>query len=167
MSTAIRTLVAAASIVAIQGGLQLVQDAGAQQANTSSPPPAADSASLALQRSIAIYNFKTTAERGPLRGEEIYYFKCWICHNSYTIDAKTGAVPLKGLFKRSKLSTTGQPVSDETVAEKIRRGSARMPAYRYVLSDVDMADLLSYLRDDQCCFEDEPPRNPWYRGEER
>ena len=29
-------------------------------------------ADLKLQRSVAIYNFKTTAESGPLRGEEIY-----------------------------------------------------------------------------------------------
>jgi hypothetical protein len=119
---------------------------------------------LSLERSVAIYNFKTTAESGPLRGEEIYYYKCWICHNQYTIQAGTGAVPLKDLFKRGRLVTTGQPATDETVAEKIRSGSPRMPSYRYVLSDQDLKDLISYLRDEKCCFEgDEPPRNPAYR----
>ena len=118
---------------------------------------------LALERSVAIYNFKTTAESGPLRGEEIYYYKCWICHNQYTIKAGTGAVPLKDLFKRPRL-TTGQPVNEETVGEKIKNGSPRMPAYKYILTDSDLKDLLSYLRDEKCCFEgDDPPRNPAYR----
>ena len=130
---------------------------GARSGGSSSSGPV-------LERSVAIYNFKTTAEGGPLRGEEIYYYKCWICHNQYTIQAGTGAVPLKDLFKRGRLVTTGQPATDETVAEKIRSGSPRMPSYRYVLSDQDLKDLLSYLRDEKCCFEgDEPPRNPAYR----
>jgi len=125
---------------------------------------APNSAGLASQRSLAIYNFKATAESGPQRGEEIYYFKCWICHNQYTIQAGTGAVPLKDLFKRDRLVSTGQPVNNETVAEKIKNGSPRMPAYRHILSDKDLEDLLSYLRDAKCCFEgDEPPRNPSYR----
>ena len=118
---------------------------------------------LKLQRSVVIYNFKTTGESGPKRGEEIYYIKCWMCHNKHTIGAKTGAVPLKDLFKRARL-TNGQPVTDQTVAEKIRTGSPVMPAYRYVLSDADLADLISYIKDSNCCFEgDEPPRNPAYR----
>jgi mono/diheme cytochrome c family protein len=155
-------LALAASVGIAHAAWQLVADARARQADA--PPVQADA--LALQRSVAIYNFRTTAQEGPGRGEEIYYFKCWYCHNAYTVAAGTGAMSLKGLFTRPKLVTTGQPVSDETVAEKIRRGSARMPAYRYALSDADMSDLLSYLRDDRCCFEDEPPRNPSYRVEE-
>ncbi|MBI4460994.1 MAG: cytochrome c, partial [Acidobacteria bacterium] len=116
-----------------------------------------------LQRSVAIYNYKTTAPSGPLRGEEIYYIKCWMCHNKYTIKAGTPAARLQGLYQRPKL-LSGKPVTDEAVAEKIKRGGPAMPAYRYVLSDQDMADLLSYLRDGKCCFEgDEPPRNPRYR----
>ena len=122
------------------------------------------SSGLALERSVAIYNFKTTAESGPLRGEEIYYYKCWICHNQYTIKAGTGALPLKNLFKRGRIVSTGQPATNETVAEKIKNGSDRMPSYRYVLNDKDLEDLLSYLRDEKCCFEgQEPPRNPAYR----
>jgi streptogramin lyase/mono/diheme cytochrome c family protein len=116
----------------------------------------------ALQRSDAIYNFRTTADSGPSRGEEIYYFKCWYCHNSYTVALGTGAVSLKGLYSRGKLATTGEAVSDQTVAEKIRNGSRRMPAYRSALGDRDMADLLNYLRSERCCFEDDPPPNPRY-----
>ena len=59
---------------------------------------------------------------------------------------------------------SGKPVNDETVAEKIRNGGPRMPAYRYVLNDIDMADLLRYFREGQCCWdEDNPPVNPWYK----
>ena len=121
------------------------------------------SSALKQQRSVAIYNYKTTAESGWRRGEEIYYIKCWMCHNGYTIQAKTGAVHLKDLYKRPRL-TSGQPVNDQSVAAKIRNGGSAMPAYRHVLSDADMADLLSYLREGHCCFEgSEPPRNPAYR----
>jgi mono/diheme cytochrome c family protein len=158
-----RILLVTGWIATICVGLWLAQEARAQGTSSAgTTQPRSGAAALALQRSVAIYNFKTTAESGPQRGEEIYYFKCWICHNSYTVKAGTGAVPLKELFKRPRL-TTGQPVNDQTVAEKIRNGGPKMPAYRYVLSDADMADLLSYLRDERCCFEDEPPRNPWYR----
>ena len=151
--------------VVLAGGLLV---GGRAFAQTPSPPrsgpEASRSAGLASQRSVAIYNFKATAESGPLRGEEIYYFKCWICHNQYTIKAGTGAVPLKDLFKRERLVSTGQPVNNETVTEKIKNGSPRMPAYKYILGDKDIEDLLSYLRDAKCCFEgDEPPRNPSYR----
>ena len=139
-------------IAAIALTLQVTQTTRAQQ----------PSAGLALQRSAAIYTFRTTADRGAQRGEEIYYFKCWYCHNTYTVKLGTGAVALKGLFTRDRLATTGQPVNDQTVAQKIRNGSRRMPAYRAALGDADMADLLAYLRSDSCCFEDNPPRNPRY-----
>jgi mono/diheme cytochrome c family protein len=150
--------------VLIALGGQLAHVMSAQQVATSTAAPQeSGAAGLALQRSVAIYNFKTTAEAGPRRGEEIYYFKCWYCHNSYTVKLGTGGVALKGLFTRPALVTTGQAVTDETVAQQIRNGSARMPAYRSTLTEADMADLLSYLRSETCCFEDEPPLNPRYR----
>jgi streptogramin lyase/mono/diheme cytochrome c family protein len=112
------------------------------------------------QRSRDIYEMRTSAARGPQRGEEIYYYKCWFCHNQY---AKTGP-PLKDIFKRGMLQS-GIPVSDETVTEKIRQGGAIMPAYRHTLTNDDLADLLSYFKGAKCCFEgDEPPPNPLYRG---
>ena len=112
------------------------------------------------QRSAEIFEMKTSAREGPQRGEEIYYYKCWYCHNKY---AKTGPA-LKDIFKRDKLRS-GQPVSDAAVIEKIRQGGQLMPAYRYTLRDADLADLVSYFKNDKCCFEgDEPPPNPRYRG---
>jgi hypothetical protein len=110
---------------------------------------------------------------GWQRGQEIYYMRCWMCHNEYTIAADTAppAPSLRDLFKRSQVA--GQPVTDQAVAAVIRRGGARMPAYSAVLlSDADMTDLLTYLRE-KCgtfakgggCFDEfNPPPNPRYRA---
>ncbi len=126
--------------------------------------PSQQAATGNFQRSVEIYNFTMGATSGPQRGEEIYYFKCWVCHNDYTIKAGTPAPPLKDLFQRPRLMT-GQPVNEETVAEKIRDGGPLMPAYRHTLADADIADLMSYFRDEKCCFDgEEPPANPRYRA---
>ena len=65
---------------------------------------------------------------------------------------------LKDLFKRPTRGLPGEPVNDQTVAEKIRKGGPTVPA------QADIADLLSYIREG-CCFDSEsPPTNPRYRG---
>jgi mono/diheme cytochrome c family protein len=111
-----------------------------------------------LQRSVRIFNYTMVATSGAQRGEVIYFYKCWMCHNKYTKSAPY----LKDLFQRSKL-VSGQPVNDQTVTDMIKNGSPRMPAFRYTLSDADLADVLSYFRGGKCCYEeDDPPLNPWY-----
>lgn len=111
------------------------------------------------QRALEIYEFKKAARSGSERGEEIYYYKCWYCHNEYA----KGAPQLKGLYQRSKL-ISGQPVNDDTVKEKIRNGGPGMAAYKYVLNDEDLNDLASYLRT-KCCWDAEnPPKNPRFRA---
>jgi len=120
-----------------------------------------------LQRSAEIYNLRTTAPSGPQRGEELYYYKCWKCHNAYSVEAGTPAALLKSLYQRPMLMS-GEPVNDETVAEKIRNGGPLMPGYRYSLSDDDIADLVAYIRSGDCCFEgEEPPPNPRYHDASR
>lgn len=112
------------------------------------------------QRSLEIYNYKTVAKSGPRRGEELYYYKCWICHNEY---AKTGP-QLKDLFKRPTFVTSDEPINDQTVAGKIRNGGPGMPAFGATLKPADIADLLSYIKEG-CCFDaHNPPPNPRYRG---
>jgi streptogramin lyase/mono/diheme cytochrome c family protein len=153
-------------VAAALGVLGALTTAGALRALGA---PAAQSASIAAeehttkdehQRSAEIYGMKTTAASGSQRGEEIYYYKCWFCHNQY---AKTGP-PLKDLYKRPTLMVGG-PVNDQTVADKIRGGGPAMPAYRHTLKEADIADLIGYFRSGKCCFEgDEPPPNPRYRG---
>ena len=120
-----------------------------------------------LQRSAEILYFKRFAESGPDRGKEIYFYKCWVCHNDYTRAAGSPAPTLRDLYKRPKL-LSGQPVNDETVAAKIRNGGPNMPGYQYTLNEKDLADLVSFFREGKCCWEDseekEPPRNPRYKG---
>jgi streptogramin lyase/mono/diheme cytochrome c family protein len=113
-----------------------------------------------LQRSIHIERYNVAATSGPARGETLYYYKCWMCHNQYT----KSAPPLKDLFQRPRL-LSGEPVNDGAVTNQIKNGSPRMPSFSPNLSDADLADLLSYLRSDKCCVEGEnPPANPWYRA---
>src|SRR5215468_12390567 len=129
------------------------------QAQTRAPAAATND----LQRSFEIYNYNVAATSGPQRGEVIYYYKCWVCHNDYTIAAGSPAPTLKDLFKRTLLRT-GDHVNDTTVANQIRNGSAQMPAFGSFLKDSDIADLLAYLHD-KCCYEEtNPPKNPWYRA---
>ena len=101
-----------------------------------------------------------TIQGNSQRGEATYYIKCNFCHAEIAKWAPT----LRNLYRRPKL-VSGKPVSDETVAEQIRNGSKGMPSFRYTLSDTDIADLVSYLREGKCCPDPEnPPANPKYRG---
>src|SRR5262249_23725166 len=120
-------------------------------------------ASNELQRSVGIYAYAMAGKSGSTRGEVLYYYKCWFCHNDYARAAGSPAPALKDIFKRTTL-VTGDPVNDETVAKQIRNGSAQMPAYGTALKDPDIADLLAYLHNGCCYEETKPPVNPWYRA---
>jgi mono/diheme cytochrome c family protein len=111
------------------------------------------------QRSLEIYEFRKAAHDGPDRGREIFYYKCWFCHNEFTKDVPK----LTGLYQHAAL-LSGQPVSDETVKNQIRNGSANMAAYKYSLSESDLNDLVSYLRESCCWNSESPPPNPRYRA---
>jgi hypothetical protein len=138
------------------------------QAQAQPRPPAEQpvraSVSNDLQRSVEIYGYDVAAKGGAARGEVIYYFKCWVCHNSYTIAAGSPAPSLKGLFERSNL-VTGDAINDNTVAKQIRNGSPQMPSFGASLKDADIADLLTYLHD-KCCYEEtNPPRQSLVPGD--
>jgi mono/diheme cytochrome c family protein len=111
-----------------------------------------------LQRSQEIYEFKKAAQSGSERGQEIFYYKCWFCHNEFVKDVPQ----LKGLYQHPNL-LTGEPVNDNTVRDKIRNGGPNMAAYKYTLNDADVTDLVSYLREKCCWDSDAPPSNPRYR----
>src|SRR6476660_2593411 len=76
------------------------------------------------QRSARLDTYRVIAESGAGRGENIYFYKCWMCHNQY---AKTGPY-LKELYKHSQLMS-GDPVTDENVTAKIKAGGPGMPAF--------------------------------------
>src|SRR5712691_10668329 len=72
------------------------------------PPKAAAAADVStddLQRSFRRVTYKILADSGAARGENIYFYKCCMCHNQYT----KGALLLKDLFQRENL-TSGDPV---------------------------------------------------------
>lgn len=111
-----------------------------------------------LQRSYRLDNYLIMANEGPARGENIYKYKCWVCHQQYQ---KVGP-DLKDLFQHSAL-LSGNAVSDASVTEQIKNGGPGMPSFRTTLSDRDVADVVSYLKSGTCCREEEnPPANPWY-----
>jgi mono/diheme cytochrome c family protein len=110
------------------------------------------------QRALEIYEFKKAAHGGPERGREIFYYKCWFCHNEFA----KGAPPLKGVFQRDKL-LSGRPTTEDGIKDEIRNGGAGMASYKSTLNDADLNDLVSYLKD-RCCWDsNSPPPNPRYR----
>jgi len=122
---------------------------------------AADISTDDLQRSRRLDTYTILADSGAARGENIYFYKCWMCHNQYTKSAPL----LKDLFQRENL-TSGDPVNDDNVTAKIKEGGPGMPAFRTSLSDTDIADLRTYFHSGKCCVEGEnPPANPWYQAE--
>ncbi len=78
-----------------------------------------------LQRSRRLDTYTILADSGASRGENIYFYKCWMCHNQY---AKTGPL-LKDLYQRDTMSS-GDPVNDDNVTAKIKEGGPGMPAFR-------------------------------------
>jgi streptogramin lyase/mono/diheme cytochrome c family protein len=113
-----------------------------------------------LQTTYLIDRYREVADSGPARGETIYFYKCWACHNSLAEDA---GPPLKNLFDRPVLMS-GVPLDEKSVAARVRQGGERMPGFARI-SDADLADLFSYLRSDACCYEAlEPPANPRYQA---
>jgi mono/diheme cytochrome c family protein len=150
MRFASRGLASGAMIVAIG----LAGGAVAQQAGSDNKSPLRDPYSRALQT----YQFKKAAASGPERGREIFYYKCWFCHNEYTKHAPQ----LTGLFQRETL-LSGLPVNTETVKDRIRNGGENMAAYKYTLSETDIDDLVSFVREECCWNSDAPPLNPAYK----
>ncbi len=150
----------------IQAAPRPAQDAFATGANCAS---ISCSSTLldGLQRSVRINTYKAVAESGELRGETIYYYKCWVCHNTYTIALNPGdAAPyLKDLYKHANLPRSGEPLTDESLSAAVKDGNSRMPSFRTSMSDADISDLLVYLKSGKCCLEGEdPPPNPWYKA---
>jgi cytochrome c5 len=111
------------------------------------------------QRSLETYEFRKAAQNGPERGREIFYYKCWFCHNEFTKNAPQ----LTGLYQRGTL-LSGLPVNDDNVKDRVRNGGAGMAAYKYTLSEADLNDLVSFVREKCCWDSDAPPLNPRYQA---
>jgi len=156
-----RAIALAAPALAVSIGIMLgTLDAPPAIAQAAADKPAAGGPPMDdLQKADRIYQFRKAAASGPERGREIFYYKCWFCHNEFTKDVPK----LTGLFQHPTL-LSGAPVNDETVKNQIRNGSADMAAYKYTLSEADIDDLVSFLRQECCWNSDAPPANPAYRA---
>jgi streptogramin lyase/cytochrome c5 len=122
-----------------------------------------------LQRSTRIFTYQQAAAEGPKRGQEIYYYRCWSCHNSYTVEAGTPAPLLEDLLDDDAKMWSGELASDANIADKIRVGGPLMPAFEHSLTDADIADLVSYIKSGDCCLASKEvtlPANPWYTASE-
>ena len=116
----------------------------------------ADPAQRYLQRSLEIFDFKKAAASGAERGREIFYYKCWMCHNEFV---QEGGPRLDSVFQRENLMT-GKPVNEANIREQIRDGSPNMASYKTTLSDADIDDLVAFIKT-ECCWNDgAPPKNP-------
>jgi streptogramin lyase/mono/diheme cytochrome c family protein len=108
-----------------------------------------------LQRSYRIDHYLEVANSGAGRGQNIYFFKCWMCHNKYA----QAAPYLKDVYDRQ---------SDDYIKEQIKNGGPGMPAFGKTLTDTDIADLSAYFKGGKCCVEgEELPTNPWYRADKQ
>ena len=76
---------------------------------------------------------------------KIVFGRCAGCHSADSADRK-GGPGLKGLFKRGKLESTGQPPTTANVLKIINEGRSAMPPYKNSLNATERADLLAYLR---------------------
>ena len=106
-----------------------------------------------LQRSVHLDHYTLTAESGAGRGEDIYFYKCWMCHNKY---AKTGP-NLHELYPRATF-LSGDAVDDQAVAAKIKEGGPGMPAFGTTLNASEISDLVTYIKSGKCCVREKIPR---------
>jgi len=78
ISAATRTLCSVLLAILAATGIASAQQQARQPATQAQP---AEPAKDYNQRALEIFEFRKAAQSGPERGKEIYYYKCWICHN--------------------------------------------------------------------------------------
>ena len=99
---------------------------------------------LAVASALMFGSVSMYAQKGDAaRGKEVFD-QCSVCHNADSTETKMGP-GLKGLFKKDKL-TSGKPVNDANVLNKIEEGGNGMPPYKDMLNSGEKANLLAYLK---------------------
>lgn len=78
----------------------------------------------------------------PLAGKGHYKQHCAACHG---LDGKPG-IPQTPDFTRKSDPHNGLLRSDTMLLNRIRQGGASCPAFRSVLDDLQILDVVSYLR---------------------
>jgi cytochrome c5 len=109
---------------------------------------------------------RSGAEGGAKRGQELYYMKCWFCHNEYTIMSDRTGSPAPSLRDVAKRMNARE------IGARILTGSFRMPSYGGTLTESDVDDIVTYLlqncgtfkKGGGCFDEHNPPPNPLFRS---
>src|SRR3954469_1215951 len=81
------------------------------------------------QRTYEVLGNNELASSGAARGQTLYFYKCWMCHNN---GGRNG--DKSGLVGPSLTEVTTRLKTDEALAGKISTGGARMPAFRHTLT---------------------------------
>ena len=77
-------------------------------------------------------------------GTEVFGQTCAVCHFADSTERKVGP-GLQGLYRRERLTVSGDLVTDARIEHQIRRGSGAMPPHGH-LTEPDVTALLGYLR---------------------
>jgi mono/diheme cytochrome c family protein len=85
---------------------------------------------------------------GPLnrqeeQGHRVFQVACAQCHDPYSARPRAGP-GLRDLFRKRYLPS-GAPANDERVRATILNGRVNMPAFRNILDQPELDDLLAFL----------------------
>ncbi|MBF0309387.1 MAG: cytochrome c [Magnetococcales bacterium] len=78
----------------------------------------------------------------PFEGKELYKKNCAHCHG---MNGKAG-LPQSPDFARKSDPNNGLLRSDTALLNRIRQGGAGCPSFRAVLSDIEILDVVAYMR---------------------
>lgn len=100
---------------------------------------------LFIAGAIALAGSSLYAQKGDAaKGKEVFE-QCSVCHNSDSAEVKMGP-GLKGEFKKGKMTSTGKPVTEANILQKINEGGNGMPSYKDILSDEEKANVIAFLK---------------------
>jgi cytochrome c6 len=91
-----------------------------------------------LAASLLMFGMSSSYAADTNKGAEVYAMHCVSCHGASGISVMIGAPN----FARNE----GLMDSDRTLLISIKSGKTAMPAYRGVLSDQDILNVIAYLR---------------------
>lgn len=89
--------------------------------------------------------------KGDVARGKAAFQQCQLCHDPDAwrtggLLARKGGPPLRKLYSKSHLATTGKPVNDDTVLEVINNGGKGMVPFRDTLNAQQKADLIAYIK---------------------
>jgi cytochrome c2 len=84
-------------------------------------------------------------EADTAAGQQVFARSCAGCHHSDSAGRKIGP-GLAGLFEREAIASSGLPVTPENVREQILSPAGGMPAFKGLLSEEKLDDLIAFMQ---------------------